>query len=196
MEHWRGPLAGLELVQFSATALPDVWAIQLEPLGDERGAFMRLWGAEEFASHGISKPLVACNLSTNTSDGTLRGMHFQVPPYAEAKVVQCARGAIYDVVIDLRKNSPTFCRWHGEVLSETNRRALYVPEGLAHGFLTLDPASEVLYFMTAPYSGEHARGVRWDDPAFRIEWPDTPSVVSERDLAFPDFDPHIQWETL
>lgn len=179
-------------MQFTPTSLNDVWTIQMEPLGDERGSFVRLWGADEFQLHGVSMPIVACNLSTNPTVGTLRGMHFQIPPYAEAKVVQCIRGAIYDVVIDLRSDSATFCQWHGEILSEENRRALYIPEGLAHGFLTLGPASEVLYLMSAPYSAEHARGVRWDDPAFQVDWPGLPSVIGDRDLAFHDFAPSTQ----
>lgn len=172
---------------FSDTGLPGLVLVELEPISDERGSFARSFDAGEWKARGMSSRVVQCNLSRNIARGTLRGMHYQAAPSAEAKLVRCSKGAIYDVAVDLRPESPTFCRWLGEELSADNCRMLFVPEGFAHGFLTLTEDSEVLYQMSEPYEASLARGVRWDDPAFAIEWPLQPLVVSERDRTFPDF---------
>ncbi len=161
--------------------------IQLERKADERGFFARSWCQKEFESHGLNPKLVQCNVSFNTQKGTLRGMHYQAAPYEEAKVVRCTRGAIYDVVIDLRPESRTFKSWIAAVLTAENRNMIYVPEGCAHGFLTLEDATEVFYQMSEIYNAESARGVRWNDPAFQISWPTRVEVISERDRSYPDF---------
>jgi dTDP-4-dehydrorhamnose 3,5-epimerase len=178
-------------MRFEKTPLPGVWTIELELLGDERGWFARTFDAAEFLERGMDPAVVQCNASFNAKAGTLRGMHYQAEPHGEPKLVRCARGAIFDVAVDLREDSPTFRGWHGVELSESNRLALYVPAGLAHGFQTLSDDVEVLYQMGAPYIPDAVRGVRFDDPAFGIEWPplEGERVVSERDRAFPDFAP-------
>jgi dTDP-4-dehydrorhamnose 3,5-epimerase len=173
---------------FGETPIEGAILIELERLADERGSFARTFSAEEFAAHGLETRVVQCNTSTNTRAGTLRGMHYQVPPYAESKLVRCVRGAIYDVVVDLRPDSPTYCAWYGVELSASNLRMLFIPVGLAHGFQTLEDDTEVLYQMSAEYSAEHARGVRWDDPAFGIEWPDADvRTIADRDRNYADF---------
>lgn len=141
----------------------------------------------EFEAHGLNPRLAQCSISFNARRGTLRGLHLQVPPYAEAKLVRCTKGAIYDVVVDLRPQSPTYLQWIGVTLTATNRAMVYIPEGCAHGFLTLEEQSEVLYQMSEFYHPESARGVRWNDPAFRVAWPFAPEIISERDRAYPDF---------
>lgn len=161
--------------------------IQLEQHGDERGFFARSWCRREFEEHGLDPRLVQCNLSFNRSKGTLRGMHYQQAPFGEAKLVRCVRGALHDVIIDLRPHSPTYKQHFGVELSAENRSALYVPEGFAHGFLTLEDDTEVFYQMSQFYSAEHSRGLRWDDPAFGIWWPTEVRVISERDRTYPDF---------
>lgn len=178
-------------MRFEKTPLPGVWTIEPELLGDERGWFARTFDAAEFQERGMNPAVVQCNASFNAKAGTLRGMHYQAEPYGEAKLVRCVRGAIYDVAVDLREDSPTFRRWHGLELSAANRLAFYIPAGLAHGFQTLSDEVEVLYQMSAPYVPESARGVRFDDPTFAIEWPLVAGerIVSERDRAFPDFAP-------
>ena len=172
---------------FTETALQGACLIDLERAEDDRGFFARSWCANEFAQHGLETQLVQCNISFNRRKGTLRGMHFQVEPHAEAKVVRCTMGAIYDVILDLRPASPTYKGWIGVELSVENRRALYVPRGFAHGFQTLVDDTEVFYQMSEFFHPESARGVRWDDPCFQIEWPDNQPIVSPRDQAFPDF---------
>jgi dTDP-4-dehydrorhamnose 3,5-epimerase len=172
---------------FQRTPLPDAVLIQLEPHGDDRGFFARTWCQREFQEHGLDPRLVQCNLSFNRSKGTLRGMHYQQAPYGEAKLVRCVRGALHDVIIDLRPHSPTYKQYFGVELSAENRSALYVPEGFAHGFLTLEDDTEVFYQMSQFYSAAHSRGLRWDDPAFGISWPAAVRVISERDRAYPDF---------
>lgn len=174
-------------VIFEATGLEGAYLIAPEPLEDERGFFARMWCAREFGLRGLETRMVQCNLSFNRLKGTLRGLHYQVSPFEEVKIVTCMRGAIYDVIVDLRPRSPTYCRYFGVVLDEANRRMLYVPKGCAHGFLTLADGSEVFYQMSEFYSPEHARGVRWDDPAFGIPWPETVYVISRRDREYPDF---------
>ena len=174
-------------MRFAETPLPGAYLIELEPIEDERGWFARTFCAEEFAAHGLDPAVAQCNSSFSDRAATLRGMHYQAEPHGEAKLVRCTRGAIYDVLVDLRADSPTFCRWTGCELSATNRRMLYAPVGTAHGFVTLADASEVLYQMSFPYVPDAARGVRFDDPAFGIEWPVEPAVISERDRSYPDF---------
>ena len=173
---------------FHETKLPGVYEIHLEPMTDERGFFARSWCQKEFENHGLNPKLVQCSISFNSRKGTLRGMHFQAPPYAEAKVVRCTRGAIYDVVVDLRPDSPTYRDWMGVVLTAANRHMVYMPEGCGHGFLTLEDESEILYQMSEFYYAESARGVRWNDPAFQIAWPEKVKVISERDRTYPDFE--------
>lgn len=172
---------------FRETGFGGLVVIELELVGDERGSFARTFDAAEWAANGMSARVVQCNLSRNARRRTLRGLHYQADPYGEAKLVRCSRGAVYDVAVDLRRDSPTFRGWFGLELSEANDRMLYIPEGFAHGFLTLTDDTEVLYQMSSEYAPDAARGVRWDDPAFGIEWPEEPLVVSERDRAFPDF---------
>ena len=159
--------------------------MDLAPIEDERGFFARSFCEKEFSERGLNPRVVQCNVSFNRRRGTLRGMHFQAAPHEEAKLVRCTAGAIWDVMVDLRPGSPTFKRWHGAELSAANRRAFYVPEGVAHGFQTTTENAEVLYQMTASFRPESARGVRWNDPAFAIQWPIADPFVSERDRAFP-----------
>jgi dTDP-4-dehydrorhamnose 3,5-epimerase len=172
---------------FIETKLKGAFIIELECLTDERGFFARTWCAEEFEAYGLNTRLAQCNISFNAKAGTLRGMHYQVAPHAEAKLVRCTMGAIYDVALDLRADSPTFKQWIGVELTADNRRALYLPEELAHGFQTLADDTEVFYQMSEFYHPECARGVRWNDPAFGIEWPPADRIVSGRDTQFPDF---------
>ena len=175
---------------FTETRLQDAYVIELERREDERGFFARAWCRHEFADHGLSSELAQCNVSFNRFRGTLRGLHFQVAPHAEVKLVRCTRGAVYDVIVDLRPGSPTFMQWVGIELTAENRRTLYVPEGFAHGYQTLEDATEVFYLASDVYAPEYADGLRWDDPAFRIEWPATDGVtITERDRTYPDFDP-------
>ncbi|MEE8549934.1 MAG: dTDP-4-dehydrorhamnose 3,5-epimerase [Gemmatimonadota bacterium] len=174
-------------MRFKETELSGAWVIEPEPIEDERGFFERSWCAEEFAAHGLECRLVQCSASYNRSKGTLRGMHYQAEPHAEAKLVRVTRGAIYDVALDLRPHSPTFKRWIAVELSLENRKLFFLPEGLAHGFQTLVDDTEVFYQMSAPYHPESARGVRWDDPAFAITWPSVERLISQRDRSFLDF---------
>jgi dTDP-4-dehydrorhamnose 3,5-epimerase len=174
---------------FTETELPGAYFVDLEPRGDERGFFARAWCADEFGDQDLSTRVVQCNLSFSPIVGTLRGMHFQHPPHAEVKLVRCTRGALYDVIIDLRPDSPTFKRWIGVELDAENRRALYVPEGFAHGFQTLVPDTEAFYQVSEFYTPSAEGGVRWDDPAFGIEWPDAEErTISEKDREWPDFE--------
>ncbi len=172
---------------FLETKLKGVFEIHVEAKTDERGFFARCWCQREFESHGLNAKLVQCNVSFNARQGTLRGMHYQEEPYQEAKLVRCTNGALYDVVLDLRPYSPTFKEWIGVTLTAANRKMVYVPEGCAHGFETLEDETEVFYQMSEFFSLEAARGVRWDDPGFRIAWPRPVDVISERDRSYPDF---------
>jgi dTDP-4-dehydrorhamnose 3,5-epimerase len=174
---------------FTETKLKGSYQIDLELQRDERGFFARAYCQNEFAKMGLNPNLVQCNISYNKARGTLRGMHYQNAPYPEAKVVRCTQGSIYDVIIDLRRDSHTFSQWFGVELTSENRKALYVPEGFAHGFITLKDDTEVLYQMSDFFHAECAAGVRWNDPAFMIAWPCTVSVISERDQNYPDFNP-------
>lgn len=174
-------------MKFHPTRIAGVVEIYLEPVRDERGFFARSWCRTEFERHGLESALVQCNISFNARKGTLRGMHFQAAPFAETKLVRCTHGAVYDVVLDLRPESPTFKGWIAVTLSAKNRNMVYIPQGCAHGFLTLQDETEVFYQMSEYYNAESARGVRWNDPAFGIAWPDRLEVISDRDQNYPDF---------
>jgi dTDP-4-dehydrorhamnose 3,5-epimerase len=174
-------------MRFTDTALPGVFLIDIEPLEDERGFLARVWCRDELAKKGLASDLAQISVSFNRRRGTLRGMHHQAAPHEEVKLIRCTRGALYDVILDLRRGSPTFRRWISAELTAENRRTLYVPKGVAHGFQTLEDGTEVLYQISEFHHPESARGVRWDDPAFGIDWPDRNPVLSERDATYPDF---------
>jgi len=174
---------------FHETGLPGVFAIHLEPQADERGFFARSWCRREFEIHGLNPAMVQCNVSFNQKKGTLRGLHYQAAPHPESKLVRCTAGSIFDVAVDLRPGSPTLKKWTGMVLSSANRRMIYIPEGVAHGFLTLEDNTEIFYQMSEFYHPELSRGVRWDDPAFKIAWPSRVEVISERDRNYSSFVP-------
>lgn len=174
-------------MRFIPASLAGACLVEPERHSDERGFFARTWCREEFSEHGLNPNLVQCNISYNKVRGTLRGMHFQKAPHEEAKLVRCTRGAIYDVIIDLREGSETHAKWFGAELTAGNRTALYVPEGFAHGFITLEDDSEVLYQMSELFHKESAAGVRWNDPAFGIHWPRAVSLISLRDQNYPDY---------
>jgi dTDP-4-dehydrorhamnose 3,5-epimerase len=177
-------------VIFNETKLRGAYIIQIEPFEDHRGSFARTFCREEFERRGLNSTIAQCNLSQNRKKGTLRGMHYQIAPHAEAKLVTCLTGSIYDVIIDLRPDSITCCRWISVELSARHpRNLLYIPEGFAHGFQTLEDDTEVFYQISQAYAPEAARGVRWNDPAFAIQWPDGPRTISVRDQTYPDFGP-------
>ena len=172
---------------FKETKLKGAYVIEINPLEDERGFFARSFCAKEFKEHGLNQNIAQCNISYNGKKGTLRGMHYQAAPHEEAKLVRCTMGAIYDVIIDLRPDSATFKKWIGVELTKENRRMLYVPEGFAHGFQTLEDHTEVLYQMSEFHHPEWARGVRWNDPTFGIFWPVNVEIISVGDQQYPDF---------
>jgi dTDP-4-dehydrorhamnose 3,5-epimerase len=172
---------------FKGTGIDGVWVIEPERHDDERGFFARTWEPEEFTERGLNSDLAQCSISYNRQRGTLRGLHYQAAPHEEAKLVRCTAGAIFDVAVDLRPDSPTFRDWFGVELSAENRLALFVPEGCAHGFLTLADDSEVHYQISQAYVPDAGRGVRWDDPAFAIRWPSEVVVINERDKSYADF---------
>lgn len=174
-------------MQFFTTTLNDAYRIELEKRGDERGFFARTFCDKEFAAHGLDTHFVQQNTSRSASRGTLRGMHFQTGEHAEVKLIRCLRGAIYDVIIDLRPDSPTFKRWEGFELTDQNASMLYIPRGFAHGFITLTDDVEVTYLVTAHYTPYAEGGVRFDDPAFSVVWPAAPTVMSDKDRAWPLF---------
>ena len=174
-------------MNFKETKLKGAFIIEPERLEDERGFFTRSFCKNEFKEHGLNNNLAQCNISFNITKGTLRGMHLQIPPKEEAKLVRCTMGSIHDVIVDLRQYSPTYRKYFGATLSSENRRMLYIPEGFAHGFITLEDHTEVFYQMTEFYTPEFARGYRWDDPAFAIAWPMEVKIISERDQNYPDF---------
>lgn len=178
-----------QAMKLHPVGIEGAYLIELEPFIDERGFFARIWGSEEFATLGLSPALSQASLSRNDRAGTLRGMHFQKPPYEEAKLVRCVRGAIFDVVVDLRVDSPTRGSWFGAELEANRGSGLYVPEGCAHGFQTLVDDSDVLYLISQPYVPEASAGVRWDDASFGIKWPEAAvRVINERDRNWPDFE--------
>ena len=174
-------------MRFEQTNLAGAWIIDINRLEDERGFFARTFCQREFSEHGLNTRVAQCNVSYNKQKGTLRGMHLQVSPFEEAKLVQCTSGAIYDMIIDLRPNSQTYLKHMGVTLSAQQYRMLYIPEGFAHGFLTLTDDANVFYQMSEFYAPECARGFRWNDPAFGIQLPEELHVISERDAHYPDF---------
>nr|WP_238717897.1 dTDP-4-dehydrorhamnose 3,5-epimerase [Petrachloros mirabilis] len=176
-------------MHFVPTLLSGAYIIEPEKHADERGFFARTWCQKAFLDQGLDSHIVQCNISFNPQKGTLRGMHLQLPPHTEAKLVRCTCGAIYDVIVDLRPQSETLLQWIAVELSAENRRALYVPEGFAHGFQTLVDDTEVFYQMSEFYAPECAFGLRWNDPQLNIEWPEPISLISERDNAYPDYSP-------
>jgi dTDP-4-dehydrorhamnose 3,5-epimerase len=176
---------------FEQTGLAGALVIEPERMADSRGFFARTFCAREFAEHGLAERFVQSSVSFNTRSATLRGMHFQIAPHREAKLVRCTAGAIWDAIVDLRAGSPTRMKWFGVELSADNRRALYIPEGFAHGFITLQPNSEVFYEMSEFFAPAAARGLRWNDPALGIVWPKQPEVIAERDASYPDLDPKL-----
>ncbi len=171
-------------MKFTETQLKGAYVIEIEPISDDRGFFARSWCQQEFSDRGLNPHLVQCNISFNTKKGTLRGMHYQAKPHEEAKLVRCTTGSIYDVIIDIRPDSSTFKSWLSIELSVENRKTLYIPEGFAHGFQTLEDNTEVFYQMSEFYHSKSARGVRWDDPAFSIKWSLTNKIMSDKDLSY------------
>jgi dTDP-4-dehydrorhamnose 3,5-epimerase len=176
-------------VIFDETPLPGAWLVQIEPKRDERGFFARTFAASEFEARGLNPVVAECSVSFNPVRGTLRGLHYQAEPHGECKLIRCNRGAVYDVLVDLRPESPTYCRWFGVELTADAGTLVYAPMGVAHGLLTISDGSEVAYQISSPFVPTASRGVRWDDPVFAIEWPGTARVISERDRTYPDFVP-------
>ena len=176
-------------MKFLPTELAGAYIIDIEPMADERGFFARTWCRLEFEKHGLNPGLAQCSISFNKKRGTLRGMHYQAKPHEESKVVRCTRGAIYDVIVDLRPESSTFKKWTAVELSAENRRMLYIPPGFAHGFQSLADDTEVFYQISEFYHPESARGLRWDDPAFGIQWPPAERTITDKDRQYSDFVP-------
>jgi dTDP-4-dehydrorhamnose 3,5-epimerase len=174
-------------MKFISIPLEGAYLIELEPVFDERGFFARTWCREEFLAQGLNPNFTQCSISLNKRRGTLRGLHYQDEPYQEAKLVRCSSGAICDVIVDLRPASPSYAKWFAVELTAANRKMIYAPEGFAHGFQTLADDAEVLYHITESYQPQYARGVRWDDPLFRVEWPNRDPIISPRDKSFPDY---------
>jgi len=172
---------------FNQAKLPGAYVIDIERREDERGFFARSWCRTEFEAHGLNPNLAQCNISFNSKKGTLRGMHFQAKPYEEAKLVRCTMGSLYDVIVDVRRDSSSFKQHMGIILTSDNHKMLYVPEGFAHGFLTLEDNTEVHYQISEFHAPDYARGFRWNDPAFGIEWPADVKIISERDRNYPDY---------
>ncbi len=172
---------------FMKTRLKDAFVVEPDKLADERGFFARSWCQREFEALGVNKKPVQSNISFNKKRGTLRGLHYQDDPFGEVKLVRCTMGGIYDVIVDLRPASETYLQWISVELTEKNRRLLFVPEGFAHGFMTLRDNTEVFYQMSQYYMPEYARGIRWDDPLFGIRWPMNISIISDKDGRYPDF---------
>jgi dTDP-4-dehydrorhamnose 3,5-epimerase len=174
-------------VIFVETPLAGAYLIEPELLEDFRGFFARVWCRREYEMHGLNPRLVQCSISFNKRKGTLRGMHYQEAPYAEAKLVRCTRGAVYDVILDLRPSSSTYLQHFVAELTDENHKMLYIPEGFAHGFQTLEDNTEIFYQMSEYYMADYSRGVRWDDPAFGITWPEDDRTIVDRDTSYPDF---------
>jgi dTDP-4-dehydrorhamnose 3,5-epimerase len=174
-------------MKFVPLPLNGAFLIELEAVADERGFFARTFCREEFSLHGLNPDLLQCNISFNSHKNTLRGMHYQTEPHQEAKMVRCTMGDIYDVIIDLRPESDTFKQWFGAELTAGNRKSIYIPKGFAHGFLTLADKCEVFYQMSENFHPESVAGVRWDDPAFSIQWPRDPCIISDRDRNYPNY---------
>ncbi|MBA7705193.1 dTDP-4-dehydrorhamnose 3,5-epimerase [subsurface metagenome] len=176
-------------MRFIPTKLNDAYIIEFESIVDNRGFFARTFCEKEFRKKGLTSHFVQCNIAWSNAKSTLRGMHYQIAPHSEVKMVRCTRGAIYDVIIDLRPDSPTYCKWSAVELTPNDNKMLYVPEGFAHGYQTLEPDTEVSYWMSNFYSPDAQRGIRWNDPAFGIHWPIPDPILSEKDLSYPDFEP-------
>ena len=174
-------------MKFHPLRIPGAFLIEIETISDDRGFFARSWCNQEFTDRGLNAKISQCSLSFNHKKGTLRGMHYQAAPHEEAKLVRCTQGAIYDVLLDLRPTSPRYCTWIAEELSAQNHHALFIPEGVAHGFQTLTDDVEVFYQISEAYHAELSRGVRWDDPAFNIAWPEDDRTLSDRDRQYPDY---------
>ena len=174
---------------FNETSLPGAYVVELEKRGDDRGFFARAFCRNEFQQAGLQWDFVQVNNSLSKEQGTLRGMHYQLAPHAETKLVRCIRGALWDCILDVRQDSCTFGKWFGETLSAENRKMMYVPKGFAHGLVTLEPDTEVLYLVDAFYAPEYERGIRWNDARFGIRWPILPRVISDKDANSRDFDP-------
>jgi len=174
---------------FQPLEVSGAFLIEPEPIPDERGFFARLWCQHDLEERGLLGRIAQCSQSFNSRKGTVRGLHYQAAPYAEVKVVRCTRGAIYDVILDLRPASPTFRKHAAATLTAENRHMAYVPEGCAHGFQTLEDGTEVFYLISEFFRPDHARGVRWNDPAFGIPWPPGDKILNERDRGYPDFSP-------
>lgn len=174
---------------FKETDLPGSYIIELDKKGDDRGFFARFFCKQEMAEQGLNNEVVQINNSLSQKKGTLRGFHYQLSPYAEDKIVRCINGSLYDVIIDLRKDSETFGKWFGEELSAENRKMMYVPKGFAHGLITLEPDTEIFYMVTQYYAPEYERGIRWNDPMFNVQWPIEPVEISDKDKNHRDFDP-------
>lgn len=183
-------------MRFSAAGIEGAWVVDVEPISDERGFFARTFDRSDFERRGLATSFETCSLSQNRRAGTLRGMHFQKAPFEEAKLVRCARGRLFDVIVDLRRDSPTFLQWRGFELDSGSLRSLYVPSGCAHGFLTLEEDTMVHYSIDAPYMAEAVGGMRWDDPAIDIDWPMPPKVMSMRDRSYPDMDVRLSGDLL
>jgi dTDP-4-dehydrorhamnose 3,5-epimerase len=173
---------------FTPSPLPGAFIVEIEPHADERGFFARTYCAAEFAAQGLGPALHQCSVSYNARKGTLRGMHYQGAPHEEHKLVRCTAGAVFDVIVDIRDTSPTYRRWFGTELTAANRRSLFIPPGFAHGFLSLTDDAEVYYMISAAHVAEAGRGLRWNDPAFAINWPSAPAVISSRDAKYPLLD--------
>jgi dTDP-4-dehydrorhamnose 3,5-epimerase len=174
-------------VKLSETPIAGAWLLEIEPILDERGFFARSLCVDTLAAHGLEGRMLQQSVSFNQKRGTLRGMHYQTAPHEEIKLVRVTQGRIYDVILDLRRDSPSYLRWHAVELSADNHHTLYIPKGVAHGFQTLEDGSEILYQMATPYVPGHSAGVRWNDPTFAIDWPLASPVLSERDATYPNF---------
>jgi dTDP-4-dehydrorhamnose 3,5-epimerase len=173
---------------FAETPLPGAYVIELDKHEDERGFFARSWCAREFTAKGLDPHLVQCNVSFNKLKGTLRGLHYQVPPHAEAKLVRCTKGSLFDVIVDLRKASPTFLKWFAIELTAANHRMIYIPNLFAHGFQTLEDDTEIFYQMSEFYEPAASKGLRWNDPRLGINWQDADRTMSQKDQAYPNLE--------
>ena len=176
-------------MKWTALPLSGAYLVEIQSISDNRGFFARTWCLDEARELGLAVDFPQCSLSYNTRKGTIRGMHYQAPPHAETRLVRCTSGAIYDVLLDLRPDSPTFCKWFATEISAENHKSVYIPTGFAHGFQSLCDHSEVFYQISESYHPDCARGVRWNDIAFSITWPLEALILSERDRSFPDFRP-------
>ncbi|BFU93480.1 MAG: dTDP-4-dehydrorhamnose 3,5-epimerase [Nitrospira sp.] len=173
---------------FAETSLPGSYVVEVEKHEDERGFFARSWCVREFAAKGLDPHLVQCNVSFNKLKGTLRGLHYQIPPHAEVKLVRCTKGSLFDVIVDLRKDSPTFLKWFAIELTATNHRMLYIPKLFAHGFQTLEDDTEISYQMSEFYEPAASKGIRWNDPSLGINWPEADKTMSQKDQSYPDLE--------